>query len=476
MEAASVPLHPASVRITGDVVRVDGLVVDDPRAVTLVRESADAVVAVREAIEVGARVLSQAQTAANTDFVKHEFERAARELDAEFVDRARRVAERLDQKVDEAFGPEDGHVAKALAKHFADGSAEAVQHKVRAAVAEVATKMREDLVRQFSSDSDANPLAGFQKASLALMRQSADQQSEHLRAMTEKVGALEVRLTELKAEKEKLEAVASEVARGTAKGRSYEEEVAAAVDEIAAGQGDLSEACGDRSAGAGGGGKKGDVLVGVDGCSGPPRGRIVFEVKNKRLSQPDAIRELDGALNDREADYAVLVVPTEGHVPARMTALREINGDKLVVTFDPSEDGGDPLALRVAYGLARARVLMRQAASDGVDGAAVARAVERALQAFEDVRRIKQQLTGAKTKIDDAATILDALAGTVKGHLGEVAELVREAEAGADRAAAPVREPEREPDAPVPVAVPDVAPAAHRGVGAGPDDAGSLFD
>lgn len=452
MEAASVPLHPASVRITGDVLRIDGLVVDDERAVGLARDAADAAETVREAIEIGARVLSQAQTAANTDFVKHEFERAARELDAEFVERARRVAERLDQKVDEAFGPEDGHVAKALARHFADGSADAVQHKVRAAVAEVATKMREDLVKQFSSDSDANPLAGFQKASLAAMKHSADQQAKHLQTMSEKVGALEVRLTELKAEKEKLQAVAEEAQRGTAKGRTYEEDVAVALDAIALGQGDLAEACGDRSSGGGGGGRKGDVLVAVEACAGPARGRIVFEVKNKKLSQPEAIRELDGAMADREADFAVLVVPSEEQVPARMQALREINGDKLIVTFDPAEDGGDPLALRVAYGLARARVLMQQSASEGIDGAAVSRAVERALQAFEDVRRVKQQLTGAKTKIDDAASIVDTLAAAVKAQLAEVQELVREAEARvevagetADRARERAQDAEPEP-------------------------------
>jgi hypothetical protein len=70
-------------------------------------------------------VLDREQTVQHTDFVKAEFERQARQLDADFVERARRVAERLDQKVDEAFGPEHGHVTKALARHFGDESSAA---------------------------------------------------------------------------------------------------------------------------------------------------------------------------------------------------------------------------------------------------------------------------------------------------------------------------------------------------------------
>src|SRR3712207_8383436 len=49
------------------------------------------------------------------------------------------------------------------------------------------------------------------------------------------------------------------------------------------------------------------------------------------------------SMADREADYAVLVVPSEDKVPARMHELREVNGDKLIVVFDAE---GDPLALR----------------------------------------------------------------------------------------------------------------------------------
>ena len=177
MEAATPLRRPAQVRTVGESLFVEALVVQDPCAVALAREREEAgedpAKLVADAIEIGARVLDREQAAAHADFVKAEFERAARELDAAFVDRARRVAERLDQKVDEAFGPEHGHVVKALERHFGDASSEAVQHKVRLVVAELAAKMREDLQKQFSSDGENNPLATFQRMAIGAMRDNA---------------------------------------------------------------------------------------------------------------------------------------------------------------------------------------------------------------------------------------------------------------------------------------------------------------
>ncbi|MEA2276369.1 MAG: hypothetical protein QOI62_3413 [Solirubrobacteraceae bacterium] len=425
MEAAT-PLPFAQVRTQAGRLRIDGLSVDDPCAVRLAREreeaGEDVARLVLDAIAIGARVLDREQTGANTEFVKAEFEKAARQLDADFVERARLVAERLDKRIDDVFGPENGHLTKALARHFGDESSVAVQNRVKGLLADVGVQMREDLRKQFSSDSENNPLATFQRMAIGAMRDNAKAQTEQLRGMDEKLAVLREDVLRLRAEKEKLEEVAAEADRGTAKGRSYEEEVAAAIDVIAVAQGDDSEAVGDRREGSG---KKGDVVVAVGACSGPTLGRIVFEAKNSRLSRPEALRELDGARAERNADFAVLVVPSDEKVPARMMPLREYNGDKLIVTFDP-DDG--PLALQVGYALARARVLMARGDSEGIDGAAVADTVDRTLMALEEVRRVRQQLTSAKTSIDNASDIVGKMSDTVRAHLTEIASLVRAAD------------------------------------------------
>jgi hypothetical protein len=418
MEAAA-PLPLARVHVVNGRLAIDWLTLDDETTVRLATERGDPERFVVEAIEIGARVLDREQTGANAEFVRAEFEKTARALDGEFVERARKVAERLDAKVDEVFGPEHGHVTRALAKHFGDESSVAVQNRVKALLADVSVQMREDLRKQFSADSESNPLHGFQTAHLAATRQIAGQQSEQMRAMNEKLERMNLEIAQLRAEREKLVELAAVEEKGTAKGRTYEEAVAEALETIAAARGDDCDAVGDVR---GEGGRKGDIVVAIDACSGPARGKIVFEAKNSQLSKNKALAELDGALETRAADYAVLVVPSESRLPARTHPLREFNGDKLFVTFDP--DDGSTLALEVAYGLARARVLMARTVDDGIDTAALQVEVERAQGAMEDVRRVKSQLTNATTGIENARTILDAMATGVRGHLAAIEGLL----------------------------------------------------
>jgi hypothetical protein len=414
MEAATPLFATSSVRVFGDRLLIDGLVVEDECAVRAAREAEDPARFVRDAVEIGARVLDREQTEAGIEHFRVEAEK----VEAAFTEKARTVAEYFSTKVDEALGPESGHLTKALQRHFSDDSAGAVQHRVKAVLEEVMTKQRDELRRQFSAEDGSNPLAAFQRQSLAVMRQAFDQQSAHLRAVDERMAAMQAELARERAEKTASLELDAERERGTAKGRSFEEIVAEAVDALALPQGDVAEAVGDQKESTG---KKGDVVVQIGACHGPARGRIVFEAKNSRMTRPKALEELDGAMAERGAEYAVLVVSSEDKVPAKMQPLREYNGDKLIVSYDPEEG---LLGLQVAYALARARVLMVRGGEDEIDAAAVRDTVERAVGAMEDVRRVKQQLTGAKTQIDKAAEIVEAMAVRVRGHLAEIDELL----------------------------------------------------
>src|ERR687894_275971 len=326
MEAAT-PLRQPHVRVIGDRVAVDGLVVEDECAVRLVREREqngdDPVKTVMDAVEIGARVLDREQAGANAEFVKTEFEKASREVQDEFSTKARTIDEFFEQQFAAVFGEQDGQLAKELERRFGDGSSVSVQNRIREAVAETLARSREDLVRQFSAADERNPLADFKSAAVSSIREAAARSDATQRALLGQLGELKKELQALRDEKEKLEEVGAERERGTAKGRTFEERVADAVDAIAVAQGDVAEAVGDLP---GATGKTGDVVVAIDACSGPARGRIVFEAKDRRLSKPGALAELDKAMADRDADFAVLVVPTEEEVPSKLQGLREYNG------------------------------------------------------------------------------------------------------------------------------------------------------
>jgi hypothetical protein len=411
----------------GDRVAIDGLAVDDECAVRLVREREehgdDPVRVVLDAIEIGARVLDREQAGANAEFVKAEFEKAAHELNSEFTDRARQFAEFFNDRIDKVLGPENGQLQRELEKLFSDGSTASVQNRVRELVNQEMSRSRDDLMKQFSAADGNNPLADFKAGTIRVLKAAEERQHETQQRLLHQMAELEKQLQGLRLEKEKLEEVEAERERGTAKGRTFEEAVAEAVDRIALAQGDVAEAVGDLKEATG---KVGDVLVAIDACNGPARGRIVFEAKDRKsLSAPTAFRELDDALGERSADFAVMVVPSDDRLPAKVHQLREYNGDKMLVALDPD---GDSVGLELAYRLARARVLMTRSDAAGIDVAAVTAAAERALAALTEERKIKQQLTGAKTNIDKAVDYVEGMSGRVRGLLQEIDSIVRPAD------------------------------------------------
>src|SRR4051812_7083249 len=228
MEAATPLFATSAVRVLGDRLLVDGLVVEDECAVRLASEAEDPARLVRDAVEIGVRVLDREHTEAGVEGFRIEAEKA----EAAFAEKARAVAQFFNDKVDEALKPESGTLSRELAKHFSDDSSGAVQHRVKAAIEDVMAKSRDDLRRQFAADDPSNPLAGFQRQQLAVMRQAFEQQSERLRTVDERMASMHAELAKLRAEKAAGEELDAERERGTAKGRSFEELVAEALDEL----------------------------------------------------------------------------------------------------------------------------------------------------------------------------------------------------------------------------------------------------
>ena len=321
MEASEKPQLPldhgpeGSVRALEDRLVIEALTISDQRAARVVRERAEAgqppPETVSKAVEIGARLLEAEGTAANVDYVKAELERQIAPL-----------AERLGGLIDE--GHED--FVERLAASFDNERSGSVQQQIRELLNAAMEHQRAQLAKQFSAEDGANPLADFKSGIVRAVKtaQEAEQAERHqdrkrIEALTSEITALRERL----GAKEEIEA---EHARGTAKGRDFEDRVHEALDSIATIRGDVAQHVGDLPGETRG--KKGDSVIEIGAGAGPCLAKVAFETKNSRPQRPEAWEALNGALDDRGADYAVLVVAGDENLPGEDAEPRRVRGQQ----------------------------------------------------------------------------------------------------------------------------------------------------
>jgi hypothetical protein len=437
MEAAqTLQLRPTRVELRDDGVYIEGLLVEDRTLAELVarrlERELDPEETVLDALAIGARVLDREATGAEVDFVQHQLARFTAEWESALAERVTKIADGLEEQLDRFLGEDGGVMAAALdahaeglseliAEHFGVDRNTAVQHQMKEAIAKLLSDSRQDLLRQFSAEDGHNPLADFKAAVVREVKRSGESQEK----LVDRLARLEGEVRRLHDADEAAAELEAERERGTGKGRDFEQRVFELIEEIAIARGDAGHHVGDAPSASGG--KRGDIVVEVDGASGPAKARIAFDAKDERLSKNDAWKVLNASLDDRDAAFAVLVVASDEKVPAGREQLHEYEGNKMVVALD--KDDLDPRALELAYRYARCRALMKSERLLELDAVGVRDAAEEALSALRDAQRIRRSLTGATNSVTSAREALDTMVGRVEGSLGRIESLVAASEA-----------------------------------------------
>jgi uncharacterized protein DUF2130 len=401
------------VRALDDRLVIERLTVTDERAARVVRERAESgqepTRTVVDAIEIGTRVLDREDAAAEVDYVRAEFERHASELRERLTRSLEAGDEKLAERISHSFdSTRDGSVQKEVAELVRRGLDE----------------QRTALLKQFSAEDGANPLADFKGAMVRAFRDLAARQQGGEEALRQRLEALTREVIELRKDDEADSLVAEAEAAGTRKGLGFEGRVHAAIERISSSRGDFATHTGAEQ--AEGGGRKGDTLVELEAAEGPSAGRILFEAKDKKLSKNEAWAELNQGMAARAAGYAVLVVAGEERVPAGRQQLHEYEGNKLIVAVDRDEPEGLPL--ETAYRLAAARLKLARDGDLQVDAAAVRDAAAEAVSTLKQAQAIRSSLTGIKTSSDKARANLDAMVEAVRAKLERIDSLIAEAE------------------------------------------------
>lgn len=424
MEASEKPQLPldvdgadGSVRAIDDRLVIERLTVADERAARVVRERAQAGQPANETvtktIEIGARVLDSEETAANVDYVRAEFERHGAALG---------------QRLTKALESGDRQLAERIAQAF-DGERDgSVQKEIDRLVGGALEEQREKISRLFSSADEANPLSDFKAAVIRGFKALEHRQLKEGESNRERIEALQREVVELRERDDADRRVVEESERGTAKGRSFEELVHAEIEGLAGAQGDAARHVGDESSESGG--KKGDSVVELGAATGCALATVVYEAKNRKLSKNDAWIELNAAMAERDAVYAVLVVAGDDKIPSGLEELTEYQGNKLIAVMN--RDDPDPLALRLVYRYVRARVLATRSSAGDVDAAGVRDAAEEAGARLKAANRIRKSLTGVTNSAERARDELDEMIGDVERCLTRIETLVADAQPDPD--------------------------------------------
>lgn len=419
MEASKkpqLPLEQASqrgaVRAIGDRVVIEALTITDERAARVVRERAEAggspTDTVAKAIEIGARLLESEGTAANVDYVKGELERQLHPL-----------AERLAGVIEEGQDEFVEHLAGSFDKERS-GS---VQQQIRELLNAAMEHQRAQLAKQFSAQDGANPLADFKDGVVRAVKSNQEAQQVERHEDRKRIEALTGEVTALRERLGAKEEIDAEQARGTAKGRGFEERVHEVIDSIASARGDVAHHVGDVAAETRG--KKGDTVAEIGAAGGPALAKIAFDPKDSELTRPKAWEVLNGSLDDRGADYAVLVVASEENLPAKTQNLVEYEGNKLIVAVDREDP--ERIVLETAYCLARSRALASREGDLALDAVAMKEAIDQARRALECLKKARQALTGMRKSADSVEEALSTMEEGAKTALGRADSLIADA-------------------------------------------------
>jgi hypothetical protein len=407
MEASEKPqlpldAHPeGTVRALEDRIVIERLDVVDELAARVVRDQAaqkrPPAETVRKAIEIGARIIDSESVATNVDLVKRELQGGLGELNKELALTLESGGRELEEKIARSFG---------------NDRSDSVQQQIKRIVDESTEQQRLGLMKLLTAEDGSNPLVAVQARMGKAIMEAEERHRQEVAGLRENLA----RLLE-KAEGDQRVAEAEEA--GTRKGRTFEELVHAEIEALAGAQGDAAHHVGDTSSEAGG--KMGDTVVELGACTGPALATVVFEAKNRKLSKNDAWTELNGAIAERDAGYAVLVVAGEDKIPSGLDELTEYQGNKMIAVLD--RDDPDPLALRLVYRYVRARVLSSGSDTLEVDADGVRSATEEAQSRLKSVNRIRKSLTNISNSADRARDDVDGMVEDVERCLARIESL-----------------------------------------------------
>ena len=415
MEARIVQLPTSEVRVDGDRIVVERLVLRDGALAAIVaeRDPEDRPAFIERALRIGLSALQDASVSVDVDLVRDEFEKLLRSSEQANA----KAAEALDDVLRSNFADGDGRLPRTLEKFLGDRGA------LRTFVADLFDETKRDsaigrmrtlLGTYFDGDASKLALLLDPTRQNSPMHQFRTEVAIGFERLHERLAAIEAAATARGAER----------ARSTAKGGDFEDTLEAMLADIARGAGDLV----DRTGGQAGEtlrSKKGDFVVTVDPArTGGADVRVVVEAKDRPMSVRSIREELREAKQNRSAAVG-LVVFSEEHAPTGIAPF-DVRGGDVYCVLDPAAP--DAAILEAALRLARLLAIasLREVEAE-IDVEAIRAAIAGVRGELEALKGIKATLTSIATSTSAVQSSLDRLRDAIVARVAEAEEEIRAA-------------------------------------------------
>jgi len=360
-------------------------------------EAAEGVV--RQMIDLGAGLAQHGANQATVDSVKVQIDRLL-----EVVTQV--ASNQLPQAIDARIGV----MREVLSAHLDPKRADSVQRQLR----EVFSKAAEDNQRQMRSAllDETGPL-GIVRSELG----------GQLRAIAVQQGTLAEQVTQLREQLAAADGARREHQRGTAHGVEFEALVGVVVEHAHAPYHDTVVDVGCELGASRN--KAGDHVVTVDPAATDAKDvRVVLEAKARPLGVREALRELDRAMANREAQSGVLVFAGTDLAPLSGRAMRVFSGNRIMAVLQREDP--DPLAVEVSCHLARTLALLTARNQEQeLDCDLLRQELDCLVEIVEDGKCIRRGAVAARKGIDAVEVGYDALRANALAVIERISSSLR---------------------------------------------------
>jgi hypothetical protein len=418
----------ARISITPDGLHAEGIYTEDQPTIEYISQyapekRADAFV---NCVQLGARVATYANDRLGASDICEKIDASADSAKKLLTGISASTTAHIDQAMKTAFG-KDGTVSKFLEAQLKNVQSELegkldpdkvtsitarIRQAVKSDVADVLTQVRKDL----DLTDPHSPLGLLQTD------------------VSAKLQALDEKVTQVVTNAAVKSAVGVERLRGTQKGTDFEDAVHATLGELCRHRQDQLERTGNDT-GSNGRSKCGDFVIDINPREAHGPGlRIAIEAKNDQAKRRDLLRELDKAMTNRNAQFAIGISTSPVLLPDGAPLVDFSSDNKILIyvdDYDPELGDFDPIYLEVAVNVARyICITTRDAQPSPLNAVQLDDNVVRAINALGRLSEIKRSLTSISNTANEAHTLVDAIRDNVRDALQTIRDAIDEGLAG----------------------------------------------